>query len=89
MINMSLGFVGSSDPLLHAALARAAATGVLSVASAGNTTTDGVYYPASDENVISVGVTDGCKPLSRTFKTATTLQGQTLNAQASKAQSVR
>ena len=57
VINMSLGFVGADDPLIHAALVRAADAGVISVASAGNTTQDGVYYPASDANVISVGAT--------------------------------
>ena len=57
VINMSLGFVGNGDPLIHGALQRAADAGVISVASAGNTTTDGVYYPASDPNVISVGAT--------------------------------
>ena len=56
VINMSLGLPGSyTDPLLAAAISRAAAADVLLIAAAGNTANDGVYYPARDANVIAVG----------------------------------
>ncbi|GAA4008596.1 S8 family serine peptidase [Deinococcus rubellus] len=60
IINLSLGFAGSNagpngDPALSAALAAAAAANVLVVAAAGNTPGDGLYYPASDPNVLAVG----------------------------------
>ncbi|MFC4427425.1 S8 family peptidase [Deinococcus navajonensis] len=56
VINMSLGLTvaGGSDPALDAALNEAAKTAVL-VAAAGNTATEGVYYPASHPKVIAVG----------------------------------
>ena len=56
VINMSLGLPGSyTDPLLAAALGRAAAADVLLIAAAGNTANDGLYYPARDPNVMAVG----------------------------------
>ncbi|WP_026332225.1 S8 family serine peptidase [Deinococcus apachensis] len=61
VINMSLGAPRSadpakdpSDPALDEALNRAAQSAVL-VAAAGNTPNEGVYYPASNPNVIAVG----------------------------------
>ena len=55
VINMSLGIVGDpGDAALDAALNAAAQTAVL-VAAAGNTRGEGVYYPASNPNVIAVG----------------------------------
>ncbi|WP_242402954.1 S8 family peptidase [Deinococcus deserti] len=56
VINMSLGstVAGGADKALDAALSAAAESAVL-VASAGNTATDGVYYPASHSRVIAVG----------------------------------
>lgn len=57
VINMSLGSAlagGTTDKALDAALNAAADSAVL-VASAGNTATDGVYYPASHSRVIAVG----------------------------------
>ncbi|TDE85744.1 S8 family serine peptidase [Deinococcus sp. S9] len=55
VINMSLGVSGNpGDAELEAALDRAAESAVL-VAAAGNTSGDGVYYPASNPNVIAVG----------------------------------
>ncbi|GGK13080.1 serine protease [Deinococcus malanensis] len=56
VINMSLGstVAGATDKALDAALTAAADSAVL-VASAGNTATDGVYYPASHSRVIAVG----------------------------------
>ena len=61
--NMSLGIVGtSSDPALSQAIARAAAADVLLVAAAGNTPNDGIYYPASDPNVLAVGAIGGTDP---------------------------
>ena len=60
IINLSLGFTGSNtgpdgDPALSAALASAAAANVLVIAAAGNTPNQGLYYPASDPNVLAVG----------------------------------
>ncbi|WP_161882956.1 S8 family peptidase [Deinococcus alpinitundrae] len=60
IINLSLGFTGSNtgpdgDPALSAALASAAAANVLVIAAAGNTPNEGLYYPASDPNVLAVG----------------------------------
>lgn len=60
IINLSLGFAGSNagpdgDPALSAALAAATAANVLVVAAAGNTPDEGLYYPASDPNVLAVG----------------------------------
>ncbi|WP_084542970.1 S8 family peptidase [Deinococcus murrayi] len=61
VINLSLGFAGQggkpaqADPAIAQALANAAARDVVVVAAAGNTATDGLYYPASDPNVLAVG----------------------------------
>lgn len=55
VINMSLGLRGANtDPALSAALAAASKQAVL-VAAAGNTPGEGLYYPASDPNVLAVG----------------------------------
>ncbi|SEJ33297.1 Subtilase family protein [Deinococcus reticulitermitis] len=55
VINMSLGAPGDfGDQLLKEALTRAARSAVL-VAAAGNTSSQGIYFPASDPNVIAVG----------------------------------
>ena len=52
VINMSFGVEGNpGDPALDSALNTAAQSAVL-VAAAGNTSGDGVYYPASNPNVI-------------------------------------
>lgn len=61
VINMSLGFGGEggqpavADPALARAIRDAANADVVLVAAAGNTPNDGLYYPASDPNVIAVG----------------------------------
>ncbi|WP_425146267.1 S8 family serine peptidase [Deinococcus sp.] len=56
VINMSLGLVGTtSDTALAQSVQNAAAAGVTLVAAAGNTASDGIYYPASDPNVLAVG----------------------------------
>ncbi len=56
VINMSLGLTGANtDPALASAISSAAAADVLLVAAAGNTPGDGLYYPASDPNVLAVG----------------------------------
>ncbi|WP_229776309.1 S8 family peptidase [Deinococcus ruber] len=56
VINMSLGLPGgNTDTALAAAIQAAADADVLMVAAAGNTATDGLYYPASDPNVVAVG----------------------------------
>ncbi|MDB5043991.1 MAG: putative serine endopeptidase, partial [Deinococcus sp.] len=60
VVNMSFGIMPSEygkdpgDKVLDSALNAAAASAVL-VAAAGNTSRDGVYYPASNPNVIAVG----------------------------------
>ncbi|WP_019008482.1 S8 family peptidase [Deinococcus aquatilis] len=60
VVNMSFGIQPSAygqdpgDRILDAALTAAAKNAVL-VAAAGNTANDGVYYPASNPNVIAVG----------------------------------
>ena len=56
VINMSLGLKGANpDKALAAAINKAAAADVLLVAAAGNTPNEGLYYPASDPNVVAVG----------------------------------
>lgn len=56
VINMSLGFVGgNADPALAKAISDAAAADVVLIAAAGNTPNDGLYYPASDANVLAIG----------------------------------
>ena len=55
VINMSLGIPGKlSDPALNQAITAAARQAVL-VAAAGNTSNDGIYFPASHPDVIAVG----------------------------------
>ncbi|MFD1733374.1 S8 family serine peptidase [Deinococcus malanensis] len=55
VINMSVGTPGNpGDAALDAALNTAARSAVL-IAAAGNTSNEGVYYPASNPNVIAVG----------------------------------
>ncbi len=56
VINMSLGFAGKiNDVALSQAIAQAASSDVLMLAAAGNTPDSGLYYPASDPNVLAVG----------------------------------
>lgn len=61
VINMSLGLIGeldnndSGDQALAQAISAAASADILLVAAAGNTPDDGLYYPASDPNVLAVG----------------------------------
>ena len=56
VVNMSLGLVGvNTDKVLAASLKAAADAGVTLVAAAGNTPGDGLYFPASDPNVLAVG----------------------------------
>jgi subtilisin family serine protease len=56
VVNMSLGLKGANtDTALAKSLQAAARAGVVLVASAGNTPGDGLYYPASDPNVLAVG----------------------------------
>ncbi len=56
VVNMSLGLKGiGSDPALARSLQAAANAGLVLVAAAGNTAGDGLYYPASDPNVLAVG----------------------------------
>jgi subtilisin family serine protease len=55
VINMSLGLRGvNTDPALAVALSAASKQALL-VAAAGNTPNEGLYYPASDPNVLAVG----------------------------------
>ncbi len=55
VINMSLGLRGvNTDPALATALAAASRQALL-VAAAGNTPGEGLYYPASDPNVLAIG----------------------------------
>lgn len=72
VINMSLGIpiyakfpdiknfddVNNPDPALRVELEKAAAQNVLVIAAAGNTSNQGIYYPASDPTVLAVGATD-------------------------------
>lgn len=61
VINLSLGFAGQggqpaqADPAIRSALQAAAGADVVVVAAAGNTPNQGLYYPASDPNVLAVG----------------------------------
>lgn len=66
VINMSLGFPGNnSDPALSQAISDATGQGRVVVAAAGNTPNDGLYYPASDPNVIAVGATYQPDPINQ------------------------
>jgi len=64
IVNMSFG-AGidepdwAGDPIMQEAIDNAFAQGVLLVASAGNSATDEVFYPAAYYNVMSVASTDG------------------------------
>ncbi len=65
VINMSLGLKGANpDTALAAAISKAAAADVLLVAAAGNSAGDGLYYPASDPNVMAVGALGDTDELS-------------------------
>ncbi|EYB67288.1 hypothetical protein DEIPH_ctg045orf0019 [Deinococcus phoenicis] len=61
VVNMSLGFAGQNgrpaqaDPALASAIRDAANADIVLVAAAGNTPNAGLYYPASDPNVLAVG----------------------------------
>lgn len=61
VVNLSLGFGGQNgqpapaDPEIARALTAAAQADVVVVAAAGNTPDEGLYYPASDPNVLAVG----------------------------------
>lgn len=56
VVNMSLGLKGAgTDPALARSIQAAANAGLVLVAAAGNTAGDGLYYPASDPNVLAVG----------------------------------
>ncbi|WP_188964849.1 S8 family serine peptidase [Deinococcus aquiradiocola] len=56
VVNMSLGLKGANvDAALAQRLQAASQAGVVLVAAAGNTPSDGLYYPAADPNVIAVG----------------------------------
>ena len=56
VVNMSLGLKGiGTDPALARSLQAAANAGLVLIAAAGNTAGDGLYYPASDPNVLAVG----------------------------------
>ncbi len=64
IVNMSFG-AGTDepdwmdDPIMREAIDNAFAQGVLLVASAGNSATDDIFYPAGYYNVMSVASTDG------------------------------
>ncbi|WP_424949868.1 S8 family peptidase [Deinococcus sp.] len=63
VINMSLGVPGSNpDPALAARIKAASDAGAVLVAAAGNTPGDGLYYPASDPNVLATGAIGGTDP---------------------------
>ncbi|MCK4427431.1 MAG: S8 family serine peptidase, partial [candidate division Zixibacteria bacterium] len=57
IINMSWGDT-SDNPQLHAKLDEAWETGLLLIASAGNSYGEDIHYPAAYENVIAVAATD-------------------------------
>lgn len=57
VINLSLA-TDVVDAAVQLALARAAEAGVVVVASSGNAGREGVFYPASDPNVLAVGAYD-------------------------------
>ncbi len=58
VINLSLGHYISSDTVLQAAIASAAAANVVCVAAAGNDATSDPHYPSSYDSCISVSATD-------------------------------
>ncbi|GGR28024.1 S8 family peptidase [Deinococcus ruber] len=60
VINMSLGITlaqlgGTPDPAVTASIQAAVGKNVVLVAAAGNTPDEGLYFPASDPNVLAVG----------------------------------
>ncbi len=62
ILNMSFGadeFGPDGDPIVQEAIDNAYAQGILLVASAGNSATDAIHYPAGYYNVMSVASTDG------------------------------
>lgn len=62
ILNMSFGadeFGPNGDPIVQRAIDNAYAHGILLVASAGNSATDAIHYPAGYYNVMSVASTDG------------------------------
>lgn len=67
VINMSLGAPGLSDVAVSNGLKAAADAGVVLVAAAGNTPGDGLYYPASDPNVLAIGSVGGTDPKASTY----------------------
>jgi serine protease len=56
VINMSVGCPGCDSQAMNEAIGRAAAAGVIMVASSGNSPID-VYYPANHPSVLAVGAT--------------------------------
>lgn len=58
VINMSLGSIGSCDPLVQAAIDKAWGQGLVIVAAGGNNNTNGAITPANCNNVIGVGASD-------------------------------
>jgi subtilisin family serine protease len=68
VINMSLGLPGTNTDLAVArSIAAAANAGVVLIAAAGNTPDAGIYYPASDPNVMAIGAVAGTDPKASTF----------------------
>jgi len=63
VINMSLGGPGDNE-VLHDAVKRAAAKGVVIVAAAGNNGSNELHYPSAYPEVISVGATDAAGALT-------------------------
>ncbi len=63
VINMSLGGPGDNE-VLHDAVKRAAAKGVVIVAAAGNDGSNELHYPSAYPEVISVGATDAAGALT-------------------------
>jgi serine protease len=64
VINLSLGFNGTSQTVRRA-VDRATQAGILVVAAAGNDGTVGVSYPAAHDDVLAVGAVDGRKRRAR------------------------
>ena len=62
IINMSLGAPGIADAAVDGSLKAAAEAGVVLVAAAGNTPGDGLYFPASNPNVLAIGSIGGTDP---------------------------
>ncbi|RTR26116.1 S8 family peptidase [Deinococcus radiophilus] len=78
VINVSLGIPGLvSDPTVRAALDRAAAADIVVVSAAGNTSGDGIYFPANQPDVLAVGAVNSQGVMS--CFSARPKSGQTLN----------